>query len=53
MDSVNMKEIVISCGNDKLMRSQQVRFPLEVKQTFLKLEEQGLTVVTLAVSQVP
>ena len=53
MDSVSKKEIVISCGNDKLMRSQQVNFPLEVKQGLLKLEEQGLTVVTLAVSQVP
>ena len=53
MDTVNMKEIVVSCGNDKLMRSQQVSFPLEVKHGLVKLEEQGLTVVTLAVSQVP
>lgn len=53
MDTINMKEIVISCGNDKLMRSQQVNFPAEVKHGLLKLEEQGLTVVTLAVSQVP
>ena len=52
-DSVNMKEIVISCGNDKLMRSQQVNFPSEVKHGLRKLEEQGLTVVTLAVSQIP
>ena len=52
MDSGNMKEIVISCGNDKLMRSQQVNFPSEVKHGLRKLEEQGLTVVTLAVSQV-
>ena len=52
-DSARREDLVICCGNDKLMRSQQVKFPQDVKFGLLKLEEQGLTVVTLAVGQVP
>ena len=52
-DSRTKEELVVSCGNDKLMRSQGVNINQEVRIGLAKLEEQGLTVVTLAVNNEP